>query len=85
MPSLLPQSLQSYMADVCAALTAKRDLDTFIDFVLDQDSHQAMTLEAYAEALANVLRMLASHLTSLESTVTARQGISFIKPLVVML
>ena len=74
-PSLLPQSLQSYMADVCAALTAKRDLDTFIDFVLDQDSHQAMTLEAYAEALANVLRMIASHLTSLESRVTARQGI----------
>ena len=51
---------------------AKRELDEFIDFVLSQDSRQAMTLEAYAEALANVIRLFSAHLTAIEATVTSR-------------
>ena len=35
-PSLMPKSLQSYLGDICQALTAKRDLDNFVDFALDQ-------------------------------------------------
>ena len=51
---------------------AKRELDEFIDFVLSQDSRQAMTLEAYAEALANVIRLFSAHLTAVEAAVTSR-------------
>ena len=73
-PSLLPSAFQSWMEDVCSALTAKRHLDTFVDLVLDQDTTSAMTLEAYAEALAHVLTRFASHLAAIEERVTARQA-----------
>ena len=68
-PSLLSQSLQSYMTQVCSALSAKRILDSFVDSVLCCSSAPLppLTFEAYAEGLSDIMDLFSSDLVELEN------------------